>query len=207
MLAALPVIAMTSDGGWRETDNTADIDGDGKLEKEELETAIGSLQSGRLTHEEFDEIWIALNPQGKPFLSFAEFLDGMVSIKLDDKSGLRDKFNLTKPNQLMSLVMDTPVAAWEHKQILENFDGLENLGLTVLNRNDTEMTVERKRKLMERANAGTIHELEPEQAANLKTLHRRNVWQAFIIGFLSCVSCITQLCAHITAIGIANQVT
>ena len=112
----------------------------------------------------------------------------MVSIKLDEKSGLRDKFNLTKPNQLMSLVMDTPVAAWEHKQIMENFDGLENLGMAVLNRNEEEMSMEQKRRLMERANAGTIHELEPEQAASLKTLHNRNVWQAFIIGFLSCVS-------------------
>jgi len=130
----------------------------------------------------------------------------MVGIKLDDKSGLRDKFNLTKPNQLMSLVMDTPVAAWEHKQIMENFDGLEKLGLAVLNRNDTDMSVERRRKLMERANEGTIHELEPQQAADLKTLHHRNVLQAFIIGFLSCVSCITQVVPPLLHAGIANQV-
>lgn len=164
------------------------------------------MQSGRLTTEEFDEIWEALNPQGKPFLGFSDFLDGMVGIKLDDKSGLRDKFNLTKPNQLMSLVMDTPVAAWEHKQIMENFDGLEKLGLAVLNRNDTDMSVERRRKLMERANEGTIHELEPQQAADLKTLHHRNVLQAFIIGFLSCVSCITQVVPPLLHAGIANQV-
>lgn len=128
-----------------------------------------------------------MNPDGKPFLTFAEFLDGMVNIKVNKDLGLADKFNLTKPNQLMSLVMDTPVAAWEHKQIMEGFDGLEKMGMAVLNRNDSEMSQDRKRRLMERANEGKIHELEPEQASNLKSLHHKNVMQAFVIGFLSCV--------------------
>ncbi len=50
------------------SDDTADADGNGELEKEELELAIGSLQSGKLTKSEFDDIWSALNPDGKPFL-------------------------------------------------------------------------------------------------------------------------------------------
>jgi len=110
----------------------------------------------------------------------------MVNIKVNKDLGLAGKFNLTKPNQLMSLVMDTPVAAWEHKQIMEGFDGLEKMGMAVLNRNDSEMSQDRKRRLMERANEGKIHELEPEQASNLKALHHKNVMQAFVIGFLSC---------------------
>ena len=48
------------------SDDTADADGNGELEKEELELAIGSLQSGKLTKSEFDDIWSALNPDGKP---------------------------------------------------------------------------------------------------------------------------------------------
>ena len=167
---------------------TADIDGDGELEKEELALAIGSLQSGKLSDTEFDEIWGALNPTGKPFLTFTEFLEGMVTIKTDKSLGLADKFNLTKPNQLMSLVMDTPVAAWEQKEILSSFDFLEKAGMKVLDANNDDMSIERKEALMRRANAGTIHELEPEQAKNLKALHHKNVMQAFIIGFLSCVS-------------------
>ena len=165
---------------------TADLDGDGELEKEELALAIGSLQSGKLSESEFDDIWAALNPTGKPFLTFTEFLDGMVTIKTDKSLGLSDKFNLTKPNQLMSLVMDTPVAAWEEKEILSSFDALEKVGMKVLDSNPGEMSTERKEALMRKANAGTIHELEPDQAKSLKALHHKNVMQAFVIGFLSC---------------------
>ena len=169
------------------SDDTADADGNGELEKEELELAIGSLQSGKLTKSEFDDIWSALNPDGKPFLSFTEFLEGMVNIKCNESLGLAEKFNLTKPNQLMSLVMDTPVAAWENKEILSSFDGLEKFGMAVLNANDIEMSADQKTRLMERANEGTIHVVLPEQAKNLKSLHHRNVYTAFAIGFISCV--------------------
>ena len=73
------------------SDDTADADGNGELEKEELELAIGSLQSGKLTKSEFDDIWSALNPDGKPFLSFTEFLEGMVNIKCNESLGLAEE--------------------------------------------------------------------------------------------------------------------
>ena len=169
-------------------DDTADIDGDGELTKDELHLAIGSLQAGQLVDDEFDQIWNVLNSKGKPFLSFTEFLEGMVTIKTQPELGLRDKFNLTKPNQLMSLVLDTPVAAWEHDQILSTFDGLEKAGITVLKRHNEEMSTEQKVALMERAQAGTIHELHDGQRERLTKLHNENIWQAFMIGFISCVS-------------------
>ena len=172
-------------------DDTADIDGDGELTKEELHLAIGSLQAGQLVDEEFDQIWNVLNSAGKPFLSFTEFLEGMVKIKTQPELGLKDKFNLTKPNQLMSLVLDTPVAAWEHDQILSSFDPLEKAGIKVLKRHNEEMSTEQRVALMERAQAGTIHELHDGQRERLTALHNENVWQAFIIGFISCVSLCT----------------
>lgn len=168
-------------------DDTADVDGDGEMTKEELSLAIGSLQSGQLTAPEFDQIWSALNPAGKPFLSFTEFLEGMVRIKTDKSLGLSNKFNLTKPNQLMSLVLDTPVAAWEHEQILSDFVALEKLGITVLKRHNEEMSTAQKVLLMERAQAGTIHELHDGQRDRLNALHNKNIWQAFAIGLISCV--------------------
>eukprot|EP01043_Picozoa_sp_COSAG02_P063536 COSAG02_NODE_9035_length_2353_cov_29.267081_1_plen_216_part_00 len=158
------------------------------MTKDELHLAIGSLQAGQLVDDEFDQIWNVLNSKGKPFLSFTEFLEGMVTIKTQPELGLRDKFNLTKPNQLMSLVLDTPVAAWEHDQILSQFDGLEKAGITVLKRHNEEMSTEQKVALMERAQAGTIHELHDGQRERLTKLHNENVWQAFLIGFISCVS-------------------
>jgi hypothetical protein len=112
----------------------------------------------------------------------------MVRIKTQPELGLKNKFNLTKPNQLMSLVLDTPVAAWEHDQILSNFDGLEKMGITVLKRHNEEMSTAQRVALMERAQAGTIHELHDGQRERLTQLHNTNIWQAFIIGFISCVS-------------------
>lgn len=146
------------------------------------------MQAGQLVDEEFDQIWDALNRKGKPFLSFTEFLEGMVAIKTQPELGLKDKFNLTKPNQLMSLVLDTPVAAWEHDQILSQFDGLEKAGIKVLKRHNEEMTTKQRVALMERARAGTIHELHDGQRQRLTALHNENIRQAFIIGFISCVS-------------------
>ena len=51
------------------TDDTADINGDGELTKDELHLAIGSLQAGQLVDDEFDQIWNVLNPKGKPLVA------------------------------------------------------------------------------------------------------------------------------------------
>jgi hypothetical protein len=166
--------------------DTADVDGDQELTKDELHLAIGSIQSSNVTDEEFDRIWDALNPGALPVLNFPQFMDGMVRIKTDEKLGLADKFNLTKPNQLMSLIMDTPVAAWEHEDILSNFAALEKMGIKVLEAHNEEMTMERRRTLMVRANEGSIHSLHDGQREKLTKLHHTNVKQAFALGFISC---------------------
>lgn len=166
--------------------DTADTDGNGELTHAELYLAIGSLQAGKLSDAEFDQIWAALNPAQKPFLTFPEFMDGMVEIKCNQKLGLADKFNLTKPNQLMALLMDTPVAAWEHKEILSSFVLMEKMGIKVLEKHNEEMLPEVKVTLMQRSAEGSIHTLHDGQREKLKTLHRHNVKIAFLCGFISC---------------------
>jgi len=173
----------------------ADVDGDGELTKQELSLAIGSLQSGSLTTEEFDQIWDVLNPAQKSFLSFTEFLEGMVNIKTSDNAILRDKFTLTKPNQLMNLLLDTPVAAWEHKEIMSGFVAMEKFGMKVLEIRNEEMSTDVKQTLLQRASENSIHQLHDGQREKLKTLHHKNVKQAFCIGFISCfiTSCIENV--------------
>eukprot|EP01052_Picozoa_sp_SAG31_P000915 SAG31_NODE_29_length_32663_cov_14.779695_2_plen_725_part_00 len=162
---------------------TADLDGNNELEFEELSTSINSLHTGTLSDQDIEYMWEVMNPAKKPFLTFAEFLEGMVAVQ--DNANLNKKFHLFSPDSLMSLVLDTPVSLKEEKELMSGFTAMEKFGMTVLDRQVKEMSDEDKTNLLIRAQKGVIHKLTDEQRKSLKRLHHINVWQCLIAGFFS----------------------
>eukprot|EP01051_Picozoa_sp_SAG22_P001357 SAG22_NODE_52_length_24288_cov_15.594568_25_plen_751_part_00 len=162
---------------------TADLDGNNELEFEELSTSINSLHTGTLSEQDIEYMWEVMNPQRKPFLTFQEFLEGMVSVQEDPK--LNKKFHLFSPDALMSLVLDTPVSLKEEKEITDHFTLMEKFGMSVLSRSAKEMSGDEKTALLIKAQKGTIHVVTEDQKKALSSLHSRNVYQCLAAGFFS----------------------
>ena len=63
----------------REAFDTADVDGDNKLELEELETVVLNINpKAQTTREDIVNVWNVLNPSSKPWIPFSEFVEGMI---------------------------------------------------------------------------------------------------------------------------------
>jgi Ca2+-binding EF-hand superfamily protein len=162
---------------------TADLDGNNELEFEELATAINSLHTGNLSDKDIEYMWEVMNPGRKPFLVFAEFLEGMVRVQAD--KNLNKKFHLFAPDALMSLVLDTPVSLKEEKDLMAAFSMMEQFGMSVLERQVKIMTQDEKTALLVRAQKKEIHVVTETQRAALSKLHSVNVWQCLLAGFFS----------------------
>ena len=162
---------------------TADLDGNNELEFEELSISINSLHTGTLSNQDIEYMWQVMNPDNKPFLTFAEFLEGMVAVQENEK--LNKKIHLFAPDSLMSLVLDTPVSSKEEKMLLEGLSAMELFGMSVLERQVKEMTDEEKTELLVKAQKKEIHVVTEEQRRELQKLHKTNVWQCFIAGLFS----------------------
>lgn len=162
---------------------TADLDGNNELESDEFATAINSLHTGNLTETDKALMWDVMNPKGQPFLTFEEFLSGMVAVQNHDE--LNKKFHLFTPDTLMSLVLDTPVSRKEEAELLANFTAMEALGMTVLEKQAKEMSPDDKTELLKKAQDRTIHKVTDTQRKNLMALHKWNVWECFAAGLAS----------------------
>ena len=162
---------------------TADLDGDNELEFEELSTSINSLHTGTLSDQDIEYMWEIMNPNKKPFLTFAEFLSAMVIVQ--DNPVLNKKFSLFSPDALMSLVLDTPVSLKEEKELMADFSAMEKFGMSVLERQAKTMSDEDKTALLVKAQAGTIHVVTDAQKKALSRLHSVNIWQCLGAGFFS----------------------
>jgi hypothetical protein len=162
---------------------SADLDGDNELEQEEFAVAINSLHTGTLSPKDIELMWSVLNPQKAKFITFAEFLHGMVRVQAH--AVLSKKFHLFTPDTLMSLVLDTPCSSKEEQMLLEHFTMMEKLGMAVLDGEMKEMTPVEKKALLQKATEGKIHVITDEQRVNLNRLHHLNVTQCFVAGLIS----------------------
>ena len=165
----------------------SDSDDNGELEFEELNACINNLHSGNLTTADIQAIWAMLNPDGKGFIDFLEFIKGMEDVIKDPVLG--EKFNLFGHNFLLSMIVDTPVSEAEEKQIKSKFGFLERLGMSAAARDAAKSqrawTPEHRKEVMKRAEERTTHILTESQRSRLNQLHHWNVGLGFMIGFIS----------------------
>lgn len=165
----------------------SDSDDNGELEFEELNACINSLHSGNLTTADIKSIWKTLNPTGKGYIDFLEFISGMEDVIEDPVMG--EKFNLFGHNFLLSMIVDTPVSEAEEREIKAQFGLLERLGMSAAAldaaKSQTAWTPEHRKQVMARAEERTTHILTESQRSRLNQLHHWNVCLGFIIGFVS----------------------
>jgi hypothetical protein len=91
----------------REAFDSADVDGDNQLEFEELEMCIMSMNpKADIQPSDIEKVWAVLNPGGKEWIPYGEFVAGMVTVKRDPE--LRRVIPLDAPNRFMLLSLSAP---------------------------------------------------------------------------------------------------
>ena len=99
--------------------DSADVDGDNKLEQGEFELVMDTLHLGHdLTPDDVEYAWSVLRGATKsndkhPHLTFIQFVVGVQHIKADER--LAERLDMTKesPWNMLSLLIDTPVSELE----------------------------------------------------------------------------------------------
>ena len=170
---------------YRNAYDTADVDGDNKLEFRELEMVVMALDPHHsLTHEDMEYLWGVLNPDGHKELTFNLFLKGMKSVKKDSKCSTW--IDINKPNkwEILSLIIDTPVGEAEEKRILSNLTGAERAGIKILAAHTQPMDRERMGQVLKRAGDGRLRHLQQSQLDRMKQVHHRCVILCGLIGYL-----------------------
>ena len=169
--------------------STADTNHDNELTFEELAIAINSLHTGNLTDEDIITMWALLTDRddAKQSLTFKDFLDGMVRVQNDKY--MQDHFFLFSPDQLMSMVLDTPVSAKEEKDLLAKLSIMEQIGMRVLDNAAEEASEEKQQILLKRAQDKELHICTPGQTTMLNKLHHYNVMVCCAAGTISAVIC------------------
>ena len=156
----------------------ADMDGNGDVERAELQQAINSLHAGPrigddYKGDDFDQLWTFLAGKRK-MLSCDQFIDGMVRIRDDDV--FNKILQLTEMNPLTGVVFDVPVPPWESRMLETGLGTFERFGMRVLrSMDDEEMDPHWRAALLRKAKDGTLHLLQGEQQDALRTLHTRCV--------------------------------
>jgi hypothetical protein len=115
----------------REAFDAADVDGDNQLELEELEMCIVSMNPKvEVEHADIVQVWKVLNPEGKDWIAYAEFVKGMISVKRDHKE-LSRSVPMDVPNRfmLLSLLIDTPINEEATKLIMDRLGRAEQAGI------------------------------------------------------------------------------
>ena len=121
-----------SDGDWAQRVNAirqlrrafdvADVDGNDQLEAEELEIVLLALDpSSQVTEADAQFVWAVLNPDGKAFLTWADFLVGMGFVRKDERA--QSILNAgVNPNkwELISLLIDSPISASENQRLMSD---------------------------------------------------------------------------------------
>ena len=169
----------------REAFDTADVDGDNQLELEELEMVIISMNpKADVRPEEVRKLWDVLNPAGKDWIPFSDFVEGMVKVKRDPE--LSQIIPLDVPNrfQLLSLLIDSPINEEQEQLIFDKMSALEKGGVNMLRTMEKPAPGrEQIRETLQHACQGRLHYLTDEQRKNILSTHWWCVFQAMFIGF------------------------
>jgi CRP-like cAMP-binding protein/Ca2+-binding EF-hand superfamily protein len=185
-----------ADGDWRKrvgqiqqlrrAYDIADVDGDNELEKDELALVLVSLNpTASIQTEDIDHVWNCMNPEGKEFLTWAEFLGGLKGVRQDERASRCMDLGASNKWELISLLIDTKSSQLEHEMLMEGLSPFEILGVHVLETLKTEMDTVGLKDVLSRVSAGNLHILTDERKKAIHG-HRRNVAiYAFTIAFVT----------------------
>ena len=176
--------------------DSADVDGDNKLEQGEFELVMDTLHLGHdLTPDDVEYAWSVLRGATKsndkhPHLTFIQFVVGVQHIKADER--LAGRLDMTKesPWNMLSLLIDTPVSELEEERLTQNLNFLERVGLNMVKNYQVKMHRKHIREVLEQCVQNKLHYLSDDKKQRLSTVHDHCVVQALLIGFISCgISC------------------
>jgi hypothetical protein len=167
----------------RESFDTSDVEGNDQLELEELEMVVISMNAkAQTTAEDVGKVWAVLNPEGKDWINFSEYVVGMLKVK--EIPELHGIVPMEKPNrfELLSLLIDSPINEGQEKLIFDKLTGLEKAGIRMLEAMRKPMDRDAIKKTLDQACSGQLHYLTDEQRHNVTVTHWWCVAQALFIG-------------------------
>ena len=169
-----------------------DANGDGTLSYEEFTQAADALTTSKVSDQLATELWGIVAPvkakDGEGVITFVEFVTGMATVQSNPVYS--KKFDLFETNILMSMIVDLPVSKVEEQHLLAGMSGFERLGMKTAKRSDHhEWSTEKRNAVMQKVQKRQIHVLSDSQRAAMNALHRRNVYQGAIAGFMSGLVC------------------
>jgi hypothetical protein len=157
--------------------------GDNQLELEEFEMVIISMNpKADLSTEDVGKVWEVLNPEGKDWIPFSEFVAGMIIVKRDEE--LSNIMPMDVPNrfQLLSLLIDSPINEEQEELIFDKMSGLEKAGVNMLRSMEKPMDKSQIKETLQQACAGKLHYLTDVQRKSVINTHWWCVLQALFIG-------------------------
>ena len=113
-----------------------------------------------------------LNTQGKSWIPFSEYVQGMIAIKNDP--AMRDLVPMDVPNrfQLISLLIDTPINEQNENLITDKLMALEKVGINMLTRLGSPIQTKTDiAATLQTACAGRLHYLTDEQRTAVRRVH------------------------------------
>ena len=168
-----------------------DENGNNSLNFDEFRKAADALSTSPITEEIAADIWEIVggdvkNP--KYTVDFVGFVTGMSDVQRHPV--FSTKFNLFETNVLLSMIVDLPVSKVEETKLLSELTGLEKVGMNAAKNSDNhEWTAEKRQEVMLRVENREVHMLSEGQLAAMNFVHKRNVYQGAIIGFISGLVC------------------
>ena len=172
----------------REAFDTADVDGDNQLELEELEMVITAMNPKvEVKPEDIRKVWDVLNPTGKDWIPFAEYVAGMIQVKRDRELSKLVPMDVPNRFQLLSLLIDTPINEDQEALIFSKMGFLEKSGIKLLRKMELPpQTKPQIRAVLDTACNGKLHMLTDVQRTKVNSTHFACVFQAFMIAVTTC---------------------
>eukprot|EP01043_Picozoa_sp_COSAG02_P014829 COSAG02_NODE_618_length_19461_cov_39.117447_6_plen_1075_part_00 len=172
----------------REAFDTADVDGDNELELEELEMVVTAMNpKADVQPADIAKVWAVLNPDGKDWIPFGEYVQGMIKVKNDKFLSTIVPLDVPNRFQLLSLLIDTPINEDQEKLIFDKMDPMCQWGINMLKKMEQpKQEKEDIRKTLDKACKGSLHYLTATQRSSVTSLHFWCVFQAFMIALVTC---------------------
>ena len=194
--------------------DTADVNGDDSLEFDELEMVIIAMDSSHdLAHDDLLYLWEVMTREEPGVekrgdsLNFVQYLHGLANATKDERTKNMLKLDARNKFELLSLLIDTPVSKAEEAMLLDGLTGLEKMGIAMLKKDRRELDKVKAREVLNKAGAGTLRALSPDQVQKMRSLKTQMTWLSGLIGLVcTIVPCWVEniLCAEFGVDGVKN---